>query len=370
MKSPIRFGRRKFIAGAAVGAAIPVAGSLLSACYQGPDPIANANGGTATPGTTPVDGVAPTPTGTMDMSPTATSTPTGQMTNDEMDASAEARVQAFVDNIGKTRGFPEDATYTMDGDTRVYEFTMDEVDWETEPGIVKKAIGYNGLLPGPTIRVTDGTKIRASFKNNMKESTIVHWHGLDTPNDQDGVPYVTKAPIKPGETFTYEFVATPVGTHMYHSHHNATDQVGRGLLGAFIVEPKDMSTYPHYDHEFIMILNDGYNGFTINGKSFPATQPVIAKVGETVLIRYLNEGLAQHPMHLHGMPQEVYAVDGWPLPAPYKTDTVNVAPGNRYDVFVKVRAEGLWAFHCHVLSHAELPTGMFGLVTVLKADPA
>jgi FtsP/CotA-like multicopper oxidase with cupredoxin domain len=290
------------------------------------------------------------------------------MTADEMDAMNEARVQAFLDNVGKTRGFPEDASFTMDGDVKVFEFTVDPVQWETEPGIVKSAIGYNGLLPGPTIRVTEGDRIRATFTNNLEESTTVHWHGINTPNDQDGVPFVTQPPIKPGATYTYEFVAEPVGSHMYHSHHNAADQVGRGLLGAFIVEPRDMSTYPAYDHEYIMVLNDGYNGFTINGKGFPNTQPLTAKVGETILVRYMNEGIMYHPMHLHGMPQEVYALDGYPLPAPYLCDTVDVAPGNRFDVFIKARAPGLWAFHCHILTHAERPEGMFGLVTVLIVE--
>ena len=366
-----KLGRRGFLArAAALEAVAPVAGGLLAACYEADK--------TAAPGTqTSVTGPAstgttapetPTSTATTEHStPTATPQP-AEMTADEMDAMNEARVKAFLDNIGKTRGFPEDATFTTDGNVKVFQFTVDDVRWETEAGVVKAAIGYNSLLPGPTIRVTLGDRVRISFRNNLKESTGVHWHGIDTPNDQDGVPFVTQPPIKPGQTYTYEFEATPAGTHMYHSHHNATDQVGRGLLGAFIVEAKDRSRYPHYDHEYVMVLNDGYNGFTINGKSFPATQPLTAKVGETLLIRYLNEGLAYHPMHLHGMPQQVYAVDGYPLPQPYLTDTVSVAPGNRYEVLVKARARGLWAFHCHVLSHVERPEGMFGLVTVLAIE--
>jgi FtsP/CotA-like multicopper oxidase with cupredoxin domain len=152
---------------------------------------------------------------------------------------------------------------------------------------------------------------------------------------------------------------------MYHSHHNSMDQVNRGLLGAFIVDPKDPATYPAYDREYVMILNDLAHGFTINGKGFPATEALVAKQGERVLIRWLNEGIMNHPMHLHGMPMQVFAIDGWPLPAPYYCDTVDVSPGNRYDTIVEATEPGTWAFHCHVLNHAEGPQGMFGLVTVM-----
>ena len=101
------------------------------------------------------------------------------------------------------------------------------------------ALGYNGQWPGPTIRVNQGDKVRAIFTNNLKETTGVHFHGVEFDDFfQDGVPFVTQKPIIPGETYAYEFVAGNAGSLMYHSHHNATDQVGRGLLGAFIVDPK------------------------------------------------------------------------------------------------------------------------------------
>ena len=101
------------------------------------------------------------------------------------------------------------------------------------------ALGFNGTWPGPRLTVTEGDKVRAIFTNNLDESTGIHFHGQRLPNAMDGVPHITQEPIRPGASFTYEFVAKTVGSHMYHSHHNATDQVGRGLLGAFIVEPKD-----------------------------------------------------------------------------------------------------------------------------------
>ncbi len=288
------------------------------------------------------------------------------MSADEMDRMHEAGIKAFP---AKTQGIGgQPLAYTMDGDTKVFQLTCQTVKWEVRPGEFKDAYGYNGTLPGPEIRVTEGDKVRVVVKNDLPESTGIHWHGLYTPNKMDGVPFLTQPPIKPGETFTYEFVARPAGSHMYHSHHNSMEQVGKGLLGPFIVEPKDKSTYPAFDKEYTMVLNDTLLGFTLNGKSFPATQPLTAKLGQKVLVRYMNEGLMNHPMHLHGMAMRVVAKDGYVLQQPYLCDTLDVAPGNRYDVIIEADNPGTWAFHCHTLSHAEAPTGMFGLVTVLVVE--
>ena len=117
-----------------------------------------------------------------------------------------------------------------------------------------------------------------------------------------------------------------------------------------------------------MVLNDGPLGFTINGKGFPATEPIVANEGDLVRIRYMNEGLQIHPMHLHGMPQRVIARDGHILDQPYTEDTVLVAPGQRVDVLVEASELGAWAFHCHILTHAEGPHGMFGMVTALLVN--
>jgi FtsP/CotA-like multicopper oxidase with cupredoxin domain len=249
--------------------------------------------------------------------------------------------------------------------TKVFRLSCDEVQWEVSPGNIVAARGYNGAVPGPVLRATEGDRVRIIVTNNLTESTTIHWHGLYVPNNQDGVPYINQEPIKSGTTYTYEFTLRNSGTHMYHSHHNSLDQVNRGLLGAIIVDPKNPSEYPPYDREYIMVLNDLSLGFTINGKSFPATDALVAKQGERVLIRYLNEGVMNHPMHLHGMPQQIIRKDGWPVNPPQYCDTVDVAPGNRYDVLVEATEPGTWAFHCHILSHAEGPQGMFGLVTAM-----
>ncbi len=211
----------------------------------------------------------------------------------------------------------------------------------------------------------EGDRVRLVLKNELSESTAVHFHGLEVPNDQDGVPFITQPPIKPGQSFTYEFTAPNAGSHMYHSHHNAAHQVGLGLLGAFIVEPKNPLPIEKVDLDYVLIMNDGAHGYTFNGKSFPATEPLVAKLGQKLRVRFMNEGMMIHPMHLHGMHMTVIAKDGWMQPAPWKCDTLNVAPGERWDVIVNCNNPGTWAFHCHILPHAESNHGMFGMVTAL-----
>lgn len=284
----------------------------------------------------------------------------------EMDRMHEERMKIFP---AETKGYGlQRLEPKIENGVKVFDLTCSKIQWETEPGKVVEAWAYNEQVPGPEIRVTEGDKVRINVTNNLDQSTSIHWHGLYVPNAMDGVTYITQKPITPGSTFTYEFPIRNFGSHMYHSHHNSTKQVGMGLLGPFIVEPKDKKQDPEFDLEYTLILNDTGQGMTINGKSFPATKPLTAKKGQKVRIRYMNEGLLIHPMHLHGMPQRVFAKDGWNLPQPYLCDTLNVAPGERWDTIVDCTDVGVWAFHCHILSHAESEHGMFGMVTVLIVE--
>ncbi len=288
------------------------------------------------------------------------------MSNDDMDRAAEAVVKAFPAKTEGTGGVPLE--YRMESGVRVFEIVCQDVKWEVTPGQKLEAHTYNGMVPGPEIRVVEGEPVRVIVKNEMSQSTSVHWHGQRVPNAMDGVPFITQPPIKPGESFVYEFTPGPFGSHMYHSHHNATEQVGRGMLGALIVEPKDKSLEPAFDIDYTFIMNDMLGGFTINGKGFPATAPISAKAGQRVRIRFMNEGQMSHPFHLHGLTYEVFARDGYLLPQPFRCDTINVAPGERWDAIVVADNPGVWAFHCHILSHVEGPKGMFGMVTVLIVE--
>ncbi len=340
--------RRTFLQRGAVAAlGVPALGTVLAACSDDVAPV-------------PQQASATSHTTTHQAAP---ATLTARERAEKMDADHEAGVKAFP---AKTEGKGNQVMAPrMDRGVKVFELECREIDWEVEPGRRLKAWAYNGQVPGPQIRVREGERVRVVVKNNLPESTAVHFHGLEIPNDQDGVPFITQPPIKPGETYTYEFIVPNSGSHMYHSHHNAAKQVSMGLLGAFIVEPKDLSREPKVDVDYVMILNDSVHGYTINGKGFPATEPIVVNRGQTVRIRYMNEGLMIHPMHLHGMHMTVIAKDGWDQPAPWKCDTLNVAPGERWDVLVHANNPGTWAFHCHVLSHAESAHGMFGMVTAL-----
>ena len=355
--------RRAFIRKSAIAVAAAGAAGALAACK--PDPAAQGTGGSAAAadkltGHGPAAG-APAAAGA------ALSPEQKRKAADEMDAMHEKGIKAFpapTEGKGNQLLAPR-----IEGGVKVFELTASELQWETEPGKRVLAWAYNGQVPGPQIRVTEGDRVRVILKNELAESTSIHYHGLIIPNDQDGVPFLTQPPIKPGESYTYEFTAKNPGSHMYHSHHNAAKQVGLGLLGAFIIEPRRRRAIEQgIALDYVMILNDGMHGFTLNGKGFPATEPLKVKRGQKVRIRYMNEGMMIHPMHLHGMPQLVIDKDGWPQPQPWMCDTLNIAPGERWDVIVDCTEPGAWAFHCHILTHAESQHGMFGMVTVLIVE--
>jgi FtsP/CotA-like multicopper oxidase with cupredoxin domain len=390
--------RRGFLRGALAVAGGTAAAAALAACTPATGsawsyaPLrtltAAAGGSDPTPGPAPASAVPVMTTEPMTQPADSEPLPAGWT---EHDAAAREKVRRFVGNLAGPLGLTPfigeptaDPEFTMvahgnqplepviDGDTKVFDLTIDHITWQIdamkEP---VEALGYGKMWPGPVLRVVEGDKVRVNFTNHLDETTGVHFHGIDFDDFRmDGIPFVTQLPITPGGTFTYEFVAKPAGSHMYHSHHNATDQVGRGLLGAFIVDPADRAE--RYDvkdgvtQEYIFIHNDSLGGFTINGHGFPATMPIVAKKGERILVRYMNEGVMMHPWHTHGFRQHVVARDGAPLgAASFYCDTLGVNPGERFDAIIEADRVGVWAFHCHILPHVEGLDGMFGMVTAL-----
>lgn len=292
----------------------------------------------------------------------------GAMSADQMDANMAVRTKAFP---AKTEGLgaqPLEPKVLANG-TKEFELTTSVIDWEIEPGKTVKAWTYNEQVPGPTISVDTGDRVRVVLHNELEESTSIHFHGVHTPNAMDGVPDITQPPVKPGETFVYEFVAKDPAVGMYHSHHDAAVQVPNGLAGAFLIGDLPLPAGVAVAGELPMMLNDaGTIGFSLNGKSFPATAPVAAARDSWTLVHYLNEGVQVHPMHLHGLDQLVVAKDGFPLATPQLMDTVTVAPGERWSVLVRATEPGVWAWHCHILPHAEREDGMFGMVTAMVVE--
>src|SRR5581483_6838209 len=198
---------------------------------------------------------------------------------------------------------------------------------------------------------------------------------------------------EPGGDFWYQFSATNPGTRMYHSHTDTDAQMQLGLFGAFIIDPATPEPV-HYDREYTYILSekaldftpqvalrqstilhgDAGNGrggaeqydlFLMNRRAGPAIDPMAIAQGEKLRIRLINLGNLVHAMHLHGQSFKVIATDGNPVPeaAQLTKDTVNIAPGERYDLEVDGNNPGVWMFHCHINNHAAN-----GMTTILQYD--
>ena len=281
-------------------------------------------------------------------------------------------------------------TPRLDGGVKEFRLTAGLLRWSILPDVQVGAYAYNGQVPGPEIRLTQGDRARFVFTNELPEPTTVHWHGQQIANEQDGAADVTQAPILPGETYTYEFEVPEAGTFFYHTHFEADRQQALGLYGAFIVEPRDRPRT--FDKEYTLQLGewrvtDGQtfpameldsmlpNFFTINGKAYPATERLAARVGERVRLRFIGTGQFVHPMHLHGQPFKIVETDGFPVPeaAQLTKDTVLVGPGERYDVEFVARAPGKWLLHCHINHHitndgAEV-NGGGGLTMIVDVSP-
>ncbi len=306
----------------------------------------------------------------------------GDMDYAAMDADMMESMLAFpAATEGKGNPVLEPTEVLTDG-TKVFDLTAEIVDWEIEPGTFVEAWTYNGVVPAPQIILDRGDKVQVRVVNNLPLGTDIHWHGVQTPNDQDGVAPYTQDLIEPnGGTFTYEFTVDDDAIGMYHAHNHAQLQVVNGMFGVFRVGENPIPygqtisgvTLPDEIDlavDMPMILNDaGTIGLSLNGKSFPATEPLVLNQGEWASITYYNEGLQIHPMHLHQFPQLVYAKDGIPLDQPYYVDTLNVAPGERYTVLMRADDAGTWVWHCHILNHVERTDGMFGMVTAIVVEP-
>lgn len=309
---------------------------------------------------------SPMNSGNMGISSTATPgrmLPTNPEAAHMMKPIGGSNVQPATENIGGQL-----LVYTQENGVKIFNLTTSAVKWPILEGVYVTAYTYNGTVPGPMIRVTEGDQVRIIVKNELDDPTTIHWHGVEVPNAMDGVPGITQDPIQPGETFTYEFTAQPAGTFMYHSHFEGDIQVTAGLYAPFIIEPREST--PEVDVDITLMLSewlirDGQtyaampmsgmdpNYFTINGKAFPATETIHVRRGERVRLRLIGIGQFIHPMHLHGLPFDIVATDGHPVPAEAQLtkDTVSVAPGERYDIEFTATEPGLWMLHCHILHH-------------------
>jgi FtsP/CotA-like multicopper oxidase with cupredoxin domain len=296
-----------------------------------------------------------------------------------MDDAMQGSIASYPADTEGAGNQPLEPKVLGDG-TKEFEITAAITPWEVAPGETVDAWTYNGMAPGPSMHVDVGDKVRIVLHNELPMGTDLHLHGVNIPNSMDGVAPITQELVEPADSFTYEFTANEVAVAMYHAHNSAQLQVPNGLFGTFLVGEVPLPTGRVVSGEAIpadlrvaqelpLVLNDtGVIGYSLNGKSFPATTPIVAKQGDWILVHYFNEGGQIHPMHLHQFDQVVVAKDGFPLDAPYVADTLTVAPGERYSVLVHLDAPGTWVWHCHILNHVESTDGMFGMVTAVVVE--
>lgn len=258
----------------------------------------------------------------------------------------------------------------VDG-VKVFHLTAEQIEWEVAKGLSVKTWGYNGSVPGPLIELGAGDRVRIYATNHLPAPTTVHWHGVLLPCGMDGVSAFTQPAIKPGETFVYEFIFPDSGTFMYHSHHDTMTQEGMGLVGMIIVHERQKDPQQRPDRDFAILLHEwgidvgtsrpdpnvmaDFNILTMNGKVMPDTEPLVAKLGDRVWIRYGNlSAMDHHPIHLHGYAFKIIGTDGgWAedrsVLLPETTVLVPVG-ATRVTEFI-ANNPGDWVFHCHMTHH-------------------
>jgi FtsP/CotA-like multicopper oxidase with cupredoxin domain len=254
------------------------------------------------------------------------------------------------------------------GDVKVFHLVAEPVAHTIAPGLDIEAWGYNGSTPGPLIEVVAGDRVRFYVENKLPEATSVHWHGVLLPNGMDGVAGLTQKPIPSGKTFKYEFTFTKPGTFMYHPHFDEMTQIALGMVGMIVVHPRRRETrrvrdYSLLSHEWKIepgaarpdpLAMSDFNVLTFNSKAFPATEPLVAEVGDLVRLRLGNIGpMDAHPLHIHGHAFEVVYTDGGPVPksARWPETTVFIPVGATRVVEFIADAPGDWPFHCHMTHH-------------------
>jgi FtsP/CotA-like multicopper oxidase with cupredoxin domain len=280
-----------------------------------------------------------------------------------------------------------DLSYEMDGAVKVFRLKAAPVKQKIAPFKTIDVWSYNGSCPGPTIQVTQGDRVRIVFENALPESTSLHWHGLELPIEQDGVPWISQKPVPPGGTYTYEFTVRQEGTFFYHAHSAMQEMMG--LIGMFIALPEKPYT-PHVDHDYGIVLQEWavlpnnsvpntasmeFNWLTFNGLSAPSTTPLIVRLGSRVRLRFVNLGMDHHPIHLHGHQFVITGTEGGRAPEStwYPTNTVLVGVAQAKVVEFEAKYPGAWMIHCHLPHH--MMNSMMDLLrdrqiqTAATADP-
>jgi FtsP/CotA-like multicopper oxidase with cupredoxin domain len=257
--------------------------------------------------------------------------------------------------------------WRMNNGVKEFHLVAEPVVREFAPGMKANLWGYNGSSPGPTIEAVEGDRVRIFVTNKLPEHTTVHWHGIMLPSGMDGVGGLTQPHIPPGKTFVYEYTLLRSGTHMYHPHADEMVQMAMGMMGMFIIHPKDQRQM-RVDRDFVFLLAaydiepgaatpktsemTDFNLWTFNSRVFPGIDPIVARTGERVRVRVGNLTMTNHPIHMHGPHFTVTGTDGGWIPpaARWPEVTTDVAVG-QMRAFEFDAVAGDWALHCHKSHH-------------------
>ena len=257
--------------------------------------------------------------------------------------------------------------YKMKNGVKEFHLVAEEIEHEFAPGSTAKCWGYNGTTPGPTLEAVEGDRVRILVTNRLKEHTTIHWHGLLLPSGMDGVGGLTQKQIGPNETYVYEFTLKQHGTQMYHPHADEMTQMALGMMGMFIIHPRD-GEKNHIDRDYCFLTHNwgmhpgtyrpdpsvlqDFDLWTFNSKVFPEIDSVVARTGERVRVRVGNLSMWNHPIHMHGVQFWVTGSDGgrWPNTRWRPETTEIVGVGQTRDLEF-IAEPGDWAFHCHMSHH-------------------
>ncbi len=255
--------------------------------------------------------------------------------------------------------------WRMVNGVKEFHLIAEVVHTELVRGRAMDGWGFNGSIPGPTIEVNEGDRVRVIFENRLPEMTALHWHGLEAPMEMEGSVGLGQDPVAPGATYTHEFTMNQHGTLFYHSHFSMQEMMG--MLGFLIVHPKTPYT-PHVHRDFGLLIQEfsilpnntipntmsmEFNWLTFNGKSGPSTTPMLVKQGERVRIRMVNLGMDHHPIHMHGNQFVITGTEGGRIPESqwHPQNTVLAGVGQAHNIEFDAKYTGDWMVHCHMPHH-------------------
>jgi FtsP/CotA-like multicopper oxidase with cupredoxin domain len=258
--------------------------------------------------------------------------------------------------------------HRVNNGVKEFHLVAEPVEREMSPGMTAYLWGYNGQSPGPTIEAVEGDRVRIFVTNKLPEHTTIHWHGMLLPSGMDGVGGLTQPHIPPGKTFVYEFDLVKSGTFMYHPHSDEMVQMAMGMMGFFVIHPRDSKLH-RVDRDFVFLLNafdiepgsyvprvmemTDFNIWCWNSRIFPGISHLPVALNDRVRVRVGNLTMTNHPIHMHGYDFEVTCTDGgWVRPeARWPEVSIDIPVGAMRAYEFDAKYPGDWAVHCHKSHH-------------------